>query len=155
MPNFVDPLRIKSGSTEVEICSTARVFKNVTFQDITFGSGVADTVETGSSGINLKNHGLSFVSATTGAPQVYTLAAPSAGIEKAIYCTFASSSDIVTVSATTAVAIGEITTTNAYRKIVFGSPGVVKLLGLTTARWTVLSVGTTGTGTTSLPTFTT
>ncbi len=148
MPNFVDVVRMK-GST-LDVLSTGRVLANVTL-----GGDVAATVETGSSGTALKNYGLSFVTATTGAAQVYTLAAPTPGVEKAIYCLFASSSDSVTVSATTVVGIGEVATTNTYRKVVFGSPGIVKLIGLTTARWAVLSVGTTYTGTTSLPTFTT
>lgn len=150
MPKFRDALAFKTSDSDLTVLTT-----DFLLQNLTIGSGLLETVATATTTASLANYGVSFVSATTGADNVYTLSAPDAGVRKTLYCTAASSSDTVTVFATTLVSIGEITSTAAYRNVIFGSPGIVELVGLTTARWAVTSIGTTLTGTTSLPTFTT
>lgn len=147
MPRFVDPVAMKSGSTEVEILSTSRQLSNATL-----GSAVGFYTTDSTGATTIPNYGLTRVAASAAA-STYSLAAPSPGVMKFLYV--AANTTNITIDASTAVQIGTLATTNAYHKIVFSRPATVTLLGITTAQWDVLSVGTTFVGTTALPTFTT
>ena len=143
MPKFIDALAMKNGSTEVTFLTTSRVLQN-----LTLGAALV-SVETGSTAANLVNYGLSVLAgSSTGAPNTYTLAAPTAGIEKSIYCAVASSSDTVTVYSGSSVCYFGVGTNT---KAVFGSPGLIQLMGVSTSRWAIASLGTTFFGTTSIP----
>ncbi len=123
-----------------------------TLENKTIGSGciVFTTDSTGAT--TIPNYGLTRIAASAAA-STYLLAAPIPGVVKYLYV--AANSTAITINASTAVAFGTVLTTDAYRKMVFTRPATVTLIGITTAQWDVLSVGTTLAGTTALPTFTT
>jgi hypothetical protein len=170
MPIFVDPIRMKSGSTDVLVASTDGLFGGAaslpstvshtlvsttdvqTLENKTLGAGSVFATTDSTGATTIPNYGLTRIAASAAA-STYTLAAPQPGVMKFLYV--AANSTNITINASTSVAIGTVLTTDAYRKIVFSRPATVTLLGITTAQWDVLSVGTTFAGTTALPTFTT
>ena len=121
-------------------------------QNKTFGTGCIFATTDSTGAATIPNYGLTRIAASAAA-STYVLAAPVAGVMKFLYV--AANSTDITINVSTAVAIGTLGTTDAYRRIVFSRPATVTLLGITTAQWDVLSVGTTFVGTTALPTFTT
>jgi len=123
-----------------------------TLENKTFGTGCIFNTTDSTGATTIPNYGLTRIAASAAA-STYVLAAPTAGVLKFLYV--AANSTNITIDASTAVAIGTVLTTDAYRRIVFSRPATVTLLGITTAQWDVLSVGTTFVGTTALPTFTT
>ena len=123
-----------------------------TLENKTIGTGCIFNTADSTGATTIPNYGLTRIAASAAA-STYTLAAPVAGVLKFLYV--AANTTNITISASTAVAIGTLLTTDAYRKIVFSRPATVTLLGITTAQWDVISVGTTFVGTTALPTFST
>jgi len=122
-----------------------------TLENKTLGTGVAESVAAGSSAATLPNYGVTTIASSTGAPVTAVLAAPSAGVRKTIYCTYAGSSDTVTIfSGSSACFIN----TTAANNIVFSTRGVVELMGVSTSQWILLGVGADSSGYT-YPTFTT
>lgn len=123
-----------------------------TLEHKTIGTGCIFNTTDSTGATTIPNYGLTRIAASAAA-STYTLAAPMAGVLKFLYV--AANTTTITIDASTTVAIGTILTTDAYRKIVFSRPATVTLLGITTAQWDVISVGTTFVGTTALPTFST
>jgi hypothetical protein len=123
-----------------------------TLENKTVGTGCVFYTTDSTGAATIPNYGLTRIAASASA-STYVLAAPAAGVMKFLHVK--ANSTNITIDASTAVAIGTVLTTDAYRKIVFSRPATVTLLGITTAQWDVLSVGTTFVGTTALPTFTT
>lgn len=86
-------------------------------------------------------YGVTIVRATTaGGAGTRTLAAPIVGVRKTIICLTANSSDTVVVDATSDVIISN-STLYSKNKITFTSPGVIELIGVTTAQYGILNVG--------------
>lgn len=108
---------------------------------------------TASTGAVLPNYGLSIVSANAGSgSNTFTMSAPYVGAVKKLYCSLANTSDMAVVySGSTATFIGPGTGL----RLKFTQPGqVAQLIGVSTSRWGVMSLGST-TVTTALPTITT
>ena len=125
-----------------------------TLENKTLHAGCVFASAAGSSDDAIPNYGLTNISAST-SPFTATLAAPLAGMLKFIHVSAANTSDVVTIDASTSVEIGVVGSTASYRKMAFTCKGSAMLLGVSTARWDVLSIGTTLVGTATLPTFTT
>ena len=123
-------------------------------QNKTLNAGCVFVSAVGTSEATIPNCGLTNISAST-SPFTATLAAPLAGMLKFIHVSAANTSDVVTIDASTSVEIGVVGSTASYRKMAFTCKGSAMLLGVSTARWDVLSIGTTLVGTATLPTFTT
>lgn len=103
----------------------------------------------GSSAATIPNYGLSLLSATTGAgTATITLTAPTAGLIKMLHCSAANSSDTVLVyTGSTATFFGP----GAALAMEFNTAGqAASLVGVSTARWAILSLGST-TVTATLP----
>lgn len=162
---------VKSGTTEFAVISdtgglyhqgtilpdTSNIVDTTSAQSLlnkTFSTGCVFYTAAGTSDAAIPNCGLTTISATT-SPFTATLAAPLAGVLKFFHVSAANTTDIVTIDASTSVEIGVVGSTNSYRKMAFTCKGSAMLLGVSTARWDVLSIGTTLVGTSTLPTFTT
>ena len=175
MGKFVLPddctMFVKSGTTEFAVISdtgglyhqgtmlpdTSNIVATTNAQTLlhkTFNAGCVFASAVGTSDATIPNSGLTNISAST-SPFTATLAAPLAGMLKFIHVSAANTSDVVTIDASTSVEIGVVGSTDAYRKMAFTCKGSAMLLGVSTARWDVLSIGTTLVGTSTLPTFTT
>jgi hypothetical protein len=163
MPKLIDPLLMKTGTTDVLLASTdGKLFGTITepvgtteaqtLTNKTIGSGTVFATTDSTGATTIPNYGLTRMAASAAA-STYLMAAPTPGVMKYLY--LAANSTAMTVNVSTAVQIGVLGTTDAYRKIVWTRPGTVQLLGITTAQWDVLSIGTTFVGSTALPTFTT
>lgn len=144
MPNFVDPLRIKTGSTEVEICTTGRVLKNVTLQDVTLGTGAALNVETGTTATALVNYGASLLSYSTADAKAYTLSAPAVGVGKTLILNTTVAPDTTAIFSsvyTGSTAIFIMDNSTAYAPKLYAGLGppyaLLELVGVTTAVWGV------------------
>lgn len=114
---------------------------------------IVENLENGTSDSTLKAYGVSVINPSTGGGAMTVgLAAPIIGVRKVI-CVTANTTETVTVDATSDVVIGNSTALSA-NKLVFTGPGLVELVGVTTARYMVLTLGSTlWAGTTTLPTF--
>ena len=123
-----------------------------TLENKTIGAGSVFYTTDSTGATTIPNYGLTRIAASAAA-STYLLAAPIPGVMKFLYV--AANSTAITINASTAVEIGVLGTTGAFRKIVWTRPGTVQLLGVTTAQWDVLSIGTLLVGTTTLPTFST
>jgi len=163
MAKLVDQLLMKIGSTDVLIASTdGKLFGSITapvgatevqtLENKTIGAGSVFYTTDSTGATTIPNYGLTRIAASAAA-STYLLAAPIPGVMKFLYV--AANSTAITIDASTAVQIGVLGTTDAFRKIVWTRPGTVQLLGVTTAQWDVLSIGTLLVGTTTLPTFST
>lgn len=155
MPNFIDTVAMKNGSTEVTVLSTSRVLQNVTMQSITIGTGTIQSLETltassgGVSPSTMVNYGISRITVATGdlstSPRLAYLSAPAVGIEKTIvFETTAAYVNTLDVDLGADVGIDGSTSN---RFIAFSTlatiPQSITLLGMTTAMWAVKGVNST------------
>jgi hypothetical protein len=97
-------------------------------------------ISAGSSAATLPNYGLTTLQSTAGTGTVsVTLAAPSPGVPKKLYCTVASTDDQIEVySGSTACFFGP---GNDLRIRLYEAGQMVSLIGLSTSRWAVEGVG--------------
>lgn len=101
---------------------------------------VQQTVTAGVTTAALSAMGISTIRSTTAAgAQVFSLAAPIIGVTKTILCTQANATDTCTISAGTAVSIANTTTAASQNLYKFVAPGMVQLIGITTAHWGILT----------------
>lgn len=169
MPRFVDPISMKSGSTDIPIASTAGLLFGVgtapstaafTFVDTTtaqtlsnktLGAGTVNYTETATSDSALVNYGISFLPYSTNGATV-TLAAPSSGVRKTLilYSTAVvpETTEVYTyvdASSDVQVLYGS-TALVTQSKIKFSPPyTAVELIGISTNKWAVVGyVGATG-----------
>jgi hypothetical protein len=162
MPNLIDALKMKSGSTEVTVFSTDRVLQNVdvtltaktltggtitgsTFTSATIGSGVGLTVTSLTTATAaLPAYGLALVGSST-APQAYDLPLPSAaGVELFIHaCLNAPTSNCAVTIATTAANLID----GKYQTILMQPYNWVHLIGQSaTVGWLIVGQNTTTVG---------
>lgn len=114
---------------------------------IAAGGRLNEPVESGSTAANLKNYGVSTIGGTT--KKVYTLAAPTAGLRKTIYCTVCSTSKHAYVYSGAATVAFTSTTTQRALKFSKAARGWVSMIAISTARWLVLGKTTSVAYTTS------
>lgn len=115
-----------------------------TLQNKTLGTGTIRNTETGSTGTNLVNYGVSLLGYSTDGGKAYTLSAPAIGIEKTLILNTTLAPDTTGVfssvyTGSTAIFIMDNSTTYAPKLYAgFGPPySIVELVGVTTALWGV------------------
>lgn len=147
MPNLIDALKMKSGSTEVTVLSTDRVLQNVTVSDSTFtdvvlGDGVGFAVTSMTTAVAaIPNFGLVLVGSSTVA-QAYELPLPNkAGVELFIHnCLNAPTSNCAVTVATTAANLID----GKYQTMVLEPYNWVHLIGQSsTLGWLLVGSNTT------------
>ena len=135
-------------STEIRLGSAGRITmgsSDVAILDasgLTFGTsgGSINKVTAGTTTANLGPYGISTVSITSGASQLYNLTSPPlAGIRKTIICTLADTTDTVTIFSGTAVGMNNTGTAGSLNKYIFKASGVLELFSNTTSNWIILT----------------
>lgn len=157
MPKFIDPLYVKTGSTDVLLASTdGKLFGTVTapvgttevqtLQNKTLGAGTVQNTETGSTAANLVNYGVSLLTYSSGAGKAYTLGAPALGVRKALILQTTAVPDTTGVfssvyTGSTAILIMDNSTTYAPKLYAgLGPPYArIELEGHSTALWGVVN----------------
>lgn len=130
---------ITLGSSDVLSLTTAGLVHGTSsVTTFTSGAQVIEAITASVTTASIPAMGISTVAATTAAgAQVFNIAAPITGQRKRIICTVANNTDTCTIFAGTNVGInntGVAAATNRYR---FVAPGVVDLIGATTAAYII------------------
>jgi hypothetical protein len=165
MPKFVDPISMKSGTTDIPIASTAGLLFGVgtapstvafTFVDTTtlqtlYNKAMPVTAATTASDTFAAYEGLVYFAPTTATQAYNLLMPPFAGAELILKDVGGSSNDKITLTCTAANLIDGV-----YKTIVLDGAGqYVRLIGLsTTLGWAIAGLNSTALSkTTSVPTF--
>lgn len=104
---------------------------------VAYGGGFDNVVETGATGTDLKNYGVSLVGATGN--KTYDIAAPSAGVMKYLFCT-QSTGVTLKIRASTGGAVEFLTTAGGQEVLSFNNDGEsAVLVGRNSSQYVVLS----------------